>query len=39
MNYDERQVRRLEAQAVDRISEMVEVQKFGEKLGGVQTCP
>ena len=26
MNYDERQVRRLEAQAVDRISEHVEVQ-------------
>ena len=31
MNYDERQVRRLEAQAVDFISERVEVQKFGEK--------
>ena len=31
MNYDERQVRRLEAQAVDFISERVEVQKLGEK--------
>ena len=31
MNYDERQVRRLETQAVDFISECVEVQKLGEK--------